>query len=98
MTELRKIQGYYCKKCNHTLFSRARHDFRVCLCWQKKPINEGIAVDGGRDYFRLLTGDGFSGEPVTIETELEDWEFYDDWNQRNDKWGFHPGKIERVGK
>ena len=96
MPELRKIQGYYCKTCNTTIFSRAQHDFRVCHCWQKKPINEGIAVDGGRSYFRVLTGQNFNGESVAIETELEDWELYDDWNRRKDKWGVHVGKIERI--
>ena len=98
MSELRTIQGYYCKSCNNTIFSRARHDFRVCYCWQKKPINEGIAVDGGRSYLRVLTGQNFNGEPVTIETDLEDWELYDDWNHRKDKWGLHDGKIERIQK
>ena len=98
MNRPRKIQGYYCARCNHTLFSRAKHDFRVCHCWQKKPINEGVAVDGGRDYLRVLHGDNFRGEAITIETNLTDCELYDDWNHRKDRWGFHVGKVEKVEK
>jgi hypothetical protein len=96
MPGLRKIKGYYCRNCNFTVFSRAQHDFRGCYCWRKNPVEKGVAVDGGTLYSRILTGQDFIGEPVEIETEMEDWQFYDDWNLRTDKWGIHSGKIERL--
>ena len=90
------ITGYYCKTCNNTVFSRARHDFRTCRCWQDKSKRTGVAVDGGRDYSRVSLEKYFKGEQVEIEVHLLTHELYDDWNHRHDRWGLHEGKIERI--
>lgn len=36
-----------CRKCNDTIESTHRHDFRYCSCGT-------VAVDGGREYLRRL--------------------------------------------
>ena len=38
-----------CKKCNDVIESKHRHDFVRCSCRQ-------IAVDGGKDYLKRLSG------------------------------------------
>ena len=90
------ITGYYCQTCNNTIFSRARHDFRTCKCWQNKSKRTGVAVDGGRDYFKVSLEKHFKGEQVEIEVHLLSHELYDDWNRRYDRWGLHEGKIDRI--
>ena len=35
-----------CKKCNHIIWSRHRHDYRSCKCG-------AVAIDGGRDYTKV---------------------------------------------
>ena len=90
MSKLRKIQGFYCGKCNHTIFSRAKHDFRACACWKRNSINEGVVVSGDK----LMPGS--KGESLDIETSVDEWELYDDWNYRRDKFGLHFGKLNKV--
>lgn len=90
------ITGYYCRTCNNTIFSRTRHDFRTCMCWRDKSKRTGVAVDGGRDYFRVSLEKHFKGEKVEIEVRLLAHELYDDWNHRHDRWGMHSGKIEMI--
>lgn len=43
-----------CKKCGDIIFSKHRHDYKVCSC-------KAIAVDGGMDYIRRV------GDPNDIE-------------------------------
>ena len=90
------ISGYYCKTCDHTVFSRARHDMRGCKCFRDSPKNTGVAVDGGREYFRVLYSKNFDGEYLQIESKISDQELFEDWNSGYSRWGLHKGKIERI--
>jgi hypothetical protein len=75
------VNAVQCKDCLSVIFSRAVHDFRWCTC-------KGIAIDGGRQYEKLV------GEPDTmmrlkLEVLATEKQLYDDWNLRRDKWGLH---------
>ena len=63
MTELLKneVFGLRCKKCADVIYSHHRHDMRYCKC-------NTIAIDGGRDYTRIL-GELTDMESVVINTE-----------------------------
>ena len=41
------VKAARCKKCGSTIWSKHRHDMVWCLC-------KSVAIDGGRDYLRLL--------------------------------------------
>ena len=73
-----------CPNCRYTIFSRARHDFRSCMC--KK-----VSIDGGFDYVRLAF-DPELGVPETKQKEIPQtpMELYDDWNTRTDRYGLFP--------
>lgn len=43
-----------CKKCGEIIESYNRHSFIGCKCFRDSNGNEGIAVDGGRDYLRRI--------------------------------------------
>ena len=51
------ITAIKCKKCNHFIWSRHRHDFRFCKCGS-------VAIDGGRDYVKV------TGKKEDYETHL----------------------------
>lgn len=46
-TGLRYIYGLTCKHCKDHIYSAYRHDYAECKCGK-------IAVDGGRDYFKVV--------------------------------------------
>ena len=73
-----KVQAVKCPTCGDIIFSRARHDFRVCSC-------DETFVDGGFDCFRY----GGDNHPIPMELEIEqtEAELYQDWNYRTDKYG-----------
>ena len=72
-----------CPECHIEMFSRAHHDFRLCGC----PF--GMMVDGGFSYVR------YGGKDLVPLRESFRYRFvkaskqelYDDWNQRQDKFG-----------
>lgn len=71
------VKGIYCGRCGDKVFSRARHDFRMCSC-------KSIFVDGGFDYFRV---GGNTGLPIDISVDATKQELFDDWNRKEDKYG-----------
>jgi hypothetical protein len=72
----RTILGRYCKTCDTTYFSRARHDFNACPCWISSERKTGGYVDGGRDYLKV----GGRGVIVKILITQTDEELHHDWD------------------
>lgn len=83
------ILGRYCPNCDHTYFSRARHDFRACPCWISSNRKTGGYVDGGRAYLRV----GGQGITVRITIEQSDRDLADDYRKQFDKYGLLKGKF-----
>lgn len=50
-----------CRKCGDIIESTSRHDFKWCACGT-------VAVDGGLDYLRRLTG----SPSVSVEDDVEE--------------------------
>lgn len=73
------ITAIKCKKCNTTVFSRTRHDFRWCEC-------KACAIDGGREYTKVV-GNFEDYETILMEIPQTTKELYDDWNTYADKYG-----------
>lgn len=44
-----KIQ---CKNCGDIIESKNRHDWIACSCFKNTEDNQGVFVDGGKDYLR----------------------------------------------
>jgi hypothetical protein len=38
--------GYFCPECNDLLYSKNRHDYKVCKCGK-------YSIDGGHDYIKV---------------------------------------------
>ena len=81
------VSAIKCPKCKVVIFSRARHDYRMCPCGE-------ISVDGGFDYFKV----GFKGEtlPRVIRKMVPATrqQLFDDWNERINKFGVIEPKHE----
>jgi len=74
-----KTTGIKCKKCNTTIYSRTRHDFRYCAC-------ESCFVDGGRDYFRY--GGNFEDfDIVELDIDVERKDLDNDYRYGLDNYG-----------
>ena len=76
------VNGLVCPTCKSFIFSRARHDFRSCVCGN-------ILVDGGFDYMRA----GSKGAvPVSERRQVKATrkQLYDDWNKHTDLYGLVP--------
>ena len=56
------VNQVQCKRCGSIITSEHSHDLKWCKC-------RGVAVDGGRDYLKRLTGD-----PPSEFVELSKWE------------------------
>ena len=85
----RTILGKYCKTCDTTYFSRARHDFNACPCWISSERKTGGYVDGGRDYLKV----GGQGIVVRITIEQTDEELAKDWSTLQNKYGYIKGNV-----
>ena len=73
------VSSITCPKCKSTIFSRARHDFRYCVCGD-------IAIDGGFDYVKISFKDVIpTSKRLRIYATRQ--ELFDDWNRRMDKYG-----------
>lgn len=83
------LLGRYCPNCDHTYFSRARHDFRACPCWVENNRKTGGYVDGGRDYLKI----GGSGIVVRITIPQTEEELVADWAKGEDKYGLIKGRV-----
>ena len=78
------VKGVKCLKCNDTVFSRVRHDFKSCSC-------HNVSVDGGFDYLKVSCEDPEETEYAEIEVDATESELWDDWNKRKDKYGLIKG-------
>lgn len=56
------VNQIQCKRCGSIITSEHSRDLKWCMC-------RGVAVDGGRDYLKRLTGD-----PPSEFLELSKWE------------------------
>lgn len=73
-----------CPSCKLELFSRARHDYRLCGCPANTMVDGGFAEYvryGGADLNALR--ESFRHRFVKASKQ----ELYDDWNRRHDKFG-----------
>lgn len=75
-----KVNALKCSKCNATIYSRARHDFRRCLCG-------ALAKDGGFDYCKVSYNPDIPYSRVEIEVDATKEELYEDWGSRENKFG-----------
>jgi len=75
-----------CTKCNTSVFSRATHDMRGCICGS-------IAIDGGLDYTKISFDPKMEPpRPFELEVPQTMEELYQDWNIGADKYGLiQPG-------
>lgn len=71
-----KVTGVICEECGQIIFSRARHDFRSCVCGH-------TSVDGGFDYVKVC---GSSWSLIELEIKATKQELYHDWNSRRDEY------------
>jgi len=86
----REILGRYCPDCDVTYFSRCRHDFACCVCWEEnKEPRKGGYIDGGRDYARC----GGQGIFVLVSIQQTDKELAEDWQKKTDKYGRILGNV-----
>lgn len=44
--------AWRCKACNTVIISLSRHSWVACKCFKNEADNEGIFIDGGREYLR----------------------------------------------
>lgn len=78
--ETLKINALICSICEDVVYSRARHDMRLCSCG-------ALAVDGGFDYMKVS---GYPDKMTEMELTLEGVtkkDLYDDWNKSIDRYG-----------
>ena len=83
-----KVVAIKCLKCNAVIFSRARHDFRSCIC-------KNCFIDGGFDYIRCGAEDMTKIEhlQINLPNNITKNDLYNDWNSAEDKYGLI---IEKV--
>jgi len=74
-----KVNAIKCKKCNDIVYSRARHDFRLCSC-------ESVAIDGGFDYCKISANPG-EYELIELEVNASKKQLFDDWSETVGKFG-----------
>lgn len=73
-----------CPECHLEMFSRARHDYRICGCPFQMMVDGGFAGYtryGGKELQPLK--ESFRYRFVKASKQ----ELYDDWNERHDKFG-----------
>lgn len=75
-----KITGIVCSKCDDLIYSRTRHDFRYCSC-------KGCAIDGGRDYIRIIVSKNIKYKMVHLILPFTKEELYVDYNEEIDLLG-----------
>ena len=86
------VKAIKCPECNCTIFSRARHDMRSCLCGK-------VSIDGGFDYVKLNFPNGKAiPEIFDLEIDQTPMELFEDWNRSEDKYGLILPKNEGNSK
>lgn len=91
-----KVNAIKCSKCKDYIFSRHVHDFRVCSCYKPEDKEHFfIAIDGGREYLRMI-GDGF--DVYEVEINVTNKELIKDYLNETDKYGSfkEPDSTEYV--
>lgn len=73
-----KVSAIWCPICGCIVFSRTRHDMRICKCGN-------CAIDGGLEYTKV----NYHTSPVTVFMEIPQTtnELWEDWNQGRDQYG-----------
>lgn len=98
-----KVFGVYCYNCKNFVYSRARHDFNPCDCWE---LNKhfAFAIDGGQsDYFKLTSGDKSLFKFLHIDIDQNEDELISDWSSQENKYGkiyiedINPYLIKHIG-
>lgn len=56
------VRGIRCRRCGDAVWSRHRHDMRRCRCGES-------AVDGGREYFKMVGPGDAMPEVVDVDTD-----------------------------
>ena len=76
-----KVSAICCDNCGDTIYSRAVHDWRECICGE-------ICIDGGFDYIKI-SFINIDNPPKIIELEVDATkkDLYYDWNHRINKFG-----------
>ena len=81
------VASIHCPLCDHTVYSRAGHDMRSCLCGT-------VSIDGGFGYTKV----SWKGEKVSmpkikrISIDATQKDLYDDWNHGRENYGLiQPG-------
>lgn len=75
-----KVSAVYCSKCDTLVYSRARHDFRWCLC-------KSVAVDGGFDYLKVSFDPNVPYSIHKYEVNHTKEELFNDWTLEQNKYG-----------
>ena len=98
-----KVFGVYCYNCKNFIYSRARHDFNPCNCWDENK-NMALAIDGGQsDYFKLTSGEKALFKFLHIKIEESEDELILDWSSQENKLGriyiedINPYLIKHIG-
>lgn len=88
-----KVSAIQCPSCKVIIYSRARHDFHSCSCGS-------CSIDGGFDYVRLAWDSDKLPvpEPFQLEVFADKKQLYQDWNNREDKFGWVYPKIQNKRK
>jgi len=60
--------AWRCKACDTVIMSLHVHDWVCCKCFRNEPDNQGIFIDGGKEYLR---GGGKLDNIETIYVKLK---------------------------
>jgi len=74
------VSAITCHKCGATIYSRCGHDMRWCTC-------KSIAIDGGRDYSRVVFEDSAGYTSLQLSVDATQAELFQDWNSYKNKFG-----------
>jgi len=75
-----KVKAVICPECLYTIFSRARHDFRLCKCGI-------VAIDGGFDYVKISCPPSIVVKCTELNLRVSKQVLYDDWQYQINKYG-----------
>lgn len=85
-----KVSAIQCSNCLDIIYSRTRHDYNVCSCWNTDILSYGVTIDGGFDYYIIGWGNDMDKPDIFelhIGTNVTKKMLYDDWNQSKNKYG-----------
>jgi hypothetical protein len=77
-----------CPKCGVEMYSRARHDARMCRC--------GTMIDGGFDYRHYAWPEGYHFLDTRVRyVNATRKQLYDDWSRGTNRFGIIKPKGEK---